>query len=555
MQELTLKWAFSRYPHIFFSIALASLGINMLMLTGSIYMLQIYGRVLPANSIETLIVLTILVAAMFIGLSMLDLARGKLLSRAAVRISLDLRERLARAMTQQALTSGSSVVMPVLKDFGSVVSFLGSPGIAALFDVPMSFVFFLAIYLLHPLLFDYAAISATVLFAFAVVNHLWSRGAQERAGEATSAMQGMLLSGLRNAEAMHALGMKERFLDRWKERHDPALWWEAGNRERIGTITSITKGLRLLMQSGMLGLGAWLVLRGELNAGHMIVGSILLGRALQPVEQSVMLWRGYQQYRSARGRLARILARQRSFEHQRPKTPPETRARGHLQVRNLYVAAPGMQKPWLQNIGFDLPPGKILLVTGDNGSGKSMLARALAGVWPPLSGEILLDGADIRSWPEDQFGKLIGYVPQNSQIMDGTLAENIARLGPVDEEAVQEAARQARAHESIKAFGGYDQNVGPAGSRLPGGLKQRLALARALHGEPRLLILDEPDASLDMKGRKNLADALADMKKRGQSVVLVTHDPLLQGVADMRLVLDKGKVRDLSVKKRPVRVG
>ena len=528
-----------------FVIGLLSVLVNSLMLTGSVFMLQIYSRVIPSHSFETLYFLVISVAISFFILGLLDWVRGKILSRAAMKFTLKLREDLYDAITWRALAGGADVAMQPMRDFKLMSDFLSGPALAALFDVPMMIIYLAVIYFLHPDLFYLGVLSALVLFAFAVINHLSSSGAQAKMQKSMLAAQDTLSAILRNMEAIKAMGMRQRMLEKWRATHDEGLWWEARARERIAGITSITKALRLFLQSAMLAMGAWLVLQGELNAGGMIVASILLGRALQPVEQSIMLWKGYQQYRLAKKRLLAFLASRFAQMGTRPVTSPETHSSGRLDVRELYVAPPGQREPWLQNVNFFVPAGRMLLIAGPNGAGKSLLARSLAGVWPAMKGEVLLDGADVSAWPEKAWGENLGYMPQDFQLLEGSIAENIARFDqPVDEEAVLLAARQACVHDAIKSEGGYDKQIGPDGKRLAAGVKQRVALARALYGQPKLIVLDEPGANLDLDGKKLLLKALAGMKERGQTVVVISHDRAMQKLADYLLVLAAGRVRN-----------
>jgi ABC-type protease/lipase transport system fused ATPase/permease subunit len=307
-------------------------------------------------------------------------------------------------------------------------------------------------------------------------------------------------------------------------------------------LAAVSRALRLLIQSGMLALGAWLVIRGEIGAGVMIAASIVLGRALQPIEMAITNWRAYQRYRLARKRLREAL--RETAGERRPETPPELKPKGALEVRALYAAPPGQRDPFLKNIGFGVPAGSILLVIGANGSGKTMLARLLAGVWRPLDGEILLDGADLRVWPRETLGRITGYVPQNVELLDGSIAENIARLDPEpDPEAVIRAAKAAGVHEEIKRMGGYDREVGPMGAFLSAGQRQRVALARALYGDPVLVILDEPRNGLDQAGVGELMRTLMRLKKDGRTVVLVEHDERFMKLADYVLLLHEGQVR------------
>ncbi len=406
----------------------------------------------------------------------------------------------------------------------------------------MMLVYLVVIYLFHPLLALYAVGAAVLLFALALANDLASRRPQQEAVDASEAAQKVLASGLRSLEAVLAMGMVSNLWRRWRERHDEALARQTVLRDRIFGLGSSSKALRLLVQSGILALGAWLVIRGDIGADVMIAASIVLGRALQPIETAITNWRAYQRYRLARRRLKKAL--RETGRERRAEMPPELEPRGALQVRGLYAAPPGRREPYLQNITFEVPAGSILLVMGANGSGKTMLARMLTGVWKPLDGEILLDGAELRTWPREALGRIIGYVPQNVELLDGTIAENIARLDPnPDPEDVVRAARAAGVHEEIKRIGGYERQVGPMGAFLSAGQRQRVALARALYGDPVLVILDEPRNGLDQTGVGELVQALIRLKKRRCTVVLVEHDERFLKLADYVLVLQDGQIR------------
>ncbi len=531
-----------KWPH-FLAVALFSLGINVLMLTGPIFMLQVYHRVLPANSTPTLLVLFALVVVLYLTLAALDVIRGRVLSRVSNMLATELRRPVFDAVLARTLkTAGAPRSELPLREFEVITGFLSGVAITAFYDAPMMLVYIVVIYLFHPLLAGYAVVAALVLFALALANDLASRRPQREAVQATEEAQNVLSTGMRSLEAIIAMGMVSNLWRRWRQRHDEALARQTVLRDRILGLGSVSRALRLLIQSGILALGAWLVILGEIGAGVMIAASIVLGRALQPIEMAITNWRAYQRYRLARRRVKEAL---RDVESDRtPKTPPEPQPKGALEVRRLFAAPPGQREPFLKNISFQIPAGSILLVLGANGSGKTMLARLLAGVWKPLDGEILLDGAELDAWPRELLGRITGYVPQNVELMDGTIAENIARLDPEpDPEDVVRAARAAGVHEEIKHMGGYDREVGPMGAFLSAGQRQRVALARALYGDPVLVILDEPRNGLDQTGVGELVQALIRLKKRRCTVVLVEHDERFLKLADYVLVLQDGQIR------------
>jgi len=544
-----LRNPFLAFPGILATVALASVAINLLMLTGPFFMLQVYDRVLPSNSPETLVALLVLVVILYTGLGVLELGRSRVLSRMSTRFALQLRETLLQAVMQVSLRKRQADQSAV-GDFNRIAAFMGGPALSALFDGPLMIIYLVVLYFIHHYLFLLALVAALLLFAIAVLNHLLSRKPQQHAAQASSRMSTFFSSILRNMEVVRALGMTKPLQQRLHALHDRSLWWDAKTRDVVALLGSTSKALRLFLQSAMLALGAWLVLQQEISAGAMIMGTILLGRALQPVEQSIVHWRGFQQYRTALDNLRRFFQSYDEVKH--PVTVPDTKPTGHLEVRELHVAAPGMKRPWLMNINFSLRPGQVLWVRGSNGSGKTMLARALAGVWAPAAGEIRLDGADIRIWPPEKLARLMGYLPQEPQLLAGSIAENICRFDPqAREEDIIEAARRAFVLDAIKAAGGFDRDVGPDGQYLSGGMRQRVALARAFYGNPLFYILDEPFANLDEQGQKALLQALKGLKHEEKTVVLIDHAPLAGKVADLRLTLENGRCKIMEAKQLP----
>ena len=533
---------FRRHAGVFVAVAIFSLCINLLMLTGPLFMLQIYSRVLPSNNVSTLIALFILVVLLFVVLGVLDMVRGGILARVGARLATDFRERLYDAVMRSALRSGSaSGSMQPLQELDVVGGFLSGPGITAFYDAPLVPLYLFIIFLFHPALFWFSLLAAAMLFTLAVINHMASREPLEARGRAAEEARRLLSTGVQNVEALHAMGMLPRLRAQWRRRHDQMLRHQVCAQGRIGSISAAGRALRLLIQSAILALGAWLVIRGEITAGVMIASSIILGRALQPVEQAITNWRSFQRYRQARERVDEALRSvpARNGTH----TAPETDPRGDLEARELYVAPPMSRKPFLRNITFRIPAGSLLVLTGHNGSGKTMLARALVGVWQPLGGQILLDGADLSIWPPERLGRLIGYLPQAVELVEGTVAENIARLDPdATEERIIRAAKRACAHEAIKRMGGYDVQVGPGGAFLSAGQRQRVALARALYGDPVLVVLDEPVANLDGEGRLDFHKALEGMRRRRQTVVVIDHGDGILRMADYVLVLRQGQI-------------
>ncbi len=554
IQEV-LKRPFLQFPGILAFVGLASVGLNLLMLTGPLFMLQVYDRVLPSHSRDTLYALLVLVIFLYAALGVLDMGRARILSRMSTRMSLKLRDTIQDAVLRAALVRGEPVMEPV-RDFSTMTAFMGGPALAILFDVPMMVIYLSVIYLLHPNMFLLAFAGALLLFGLAVLNHVLSADLQQKAANASANASRVLFSIMRAAETVIALGMRRPVFARLEQIQDKALWWETRARERISGMSALTRSFRLFLQSAMLALGAWNVLNDEMTGGMMIMGTILLGRTLQPVEQAITQWRAYQRYRIARDRLASFIERQDGLRTPAQETRPEDRSRGHLVVEDLGVAPPGNRRPILRGVRFRLEPGQILWIVGANGSGKTLLARSLCGTLPVLSGRVLLDGADIAAWPEQERARLIGYLPQEVHLLEGSIAENIARFDPdAREEDVIAAARQAGVHEAIKRNGGYDRPVGPDGRWLSGGMRQRVALARTFYGDPVLAVLDEPFTALDAPGRKALAQALLALKEEGKALIVIDHMPALERIADLRLMLENGTARLQTATRNPASTG
>ncbi len=548
------------------AVAFMGIFVNVLMLTGAIFMLQIYDRVLPANSVEALVTLFVLVVVFYSAYGFLDMARNRVLGRIALRMHDRLRGQLfGLVMDRALLTGGSSTAAEPIRELNIFTSFLGGPGITAFFDAPMMLIYIGIIYLLHPWLAYLAIGAAIVLFALALINDRITRHAQEEAIRSANRASALLQGIIRFIEPARAMAMIGGLQHRWMKLDNASLSRQDVSSGRMAGMASLSRTVRMLMQSAMLALGAWLVIRGEIPAGVMVVASIILGRALQPVEMSITHWRQYQRYRVARQRLDQMLRHRPSLVSE-GRYAPEKDPQGDLKLVEVHAVPPNAKKAVLQNIGFHLPSGHLLLVVGPNGSGKSVLARICAGIWRPTHGKVLLDEADLAIWPPDELGRLIGYLPQNVQLLEGTIAENIARFdSEPDEMALHEAVRAAHVADAVKAMGGFDRQVGTDGNTLSLGERKRVALARALYGHPVLIVLDEPFAGLDSEGRNRFLEAIADMKKRGQTVVLIEHIPVLseQGrapmpweqiildLADSMLVLRNGRVADFRTRKTP----
>jgi ATP-binding cassette subfamily C exporter for protease/lipase/ATP-binding cassette subfamily C protein EexD len=521
-------------------VAAFSFVINLLFLIPAIFTLQVFDRVIPSNSQETLVVLLAGTAGALFILLLLDYVRNRLQNVLGNIIDERLSPPVVHAIVANSARSSQHAGSEGIRDVAALRNVFASNGLIAVFDAPWVVVYVLVIWAFHPALGMCAALSALLMLLLAWLNDRVSRKALESLQKEGRRASQYVESSLRNAEVLQALGMTEKLLGRWRrlQDHVGALQTQAG---RSGVaFSALTRFLRQAIQILMLALGAYLVLTQQASAGIMIATTILLGRAVQPVEQLVASWRMLTDARTAYRRLVEL---SKDFDRgDRRVTMP--RPDGRLVAEGIALRAPGSDKLILSGIGFVLAPGEALAVIGPSAAGKSTLARVLTGIWAPSAGTARLDGADLAYWPREDLGPWIGYVPQDVELFDGSVADNIARLGEVDSEAVVAAARRANAHELILTLPqGYDTPVGEQGSRLSPGQRQRIALARALYGTPRLVVLDEPNSNLDGAGEIALAQALSGLRSEGVTSVIVTHRPALIAHVDKILVLEAGRMQ------------
>ncbi len=519
-----------------------SVFVNLLMLTGPLYMLQVYDRVLGSRSEATLVALSVLVGFLFLAMGILDHARGRVMARIGARIQDRLDRRVfSAALRRLTLQPGDPVALAAQRDLESVQRLWASPVLLAIFDIPWTPVFVAAIFIFHPMLGWLAVAGGIFLVIVTVMNQRMTLAPLQKTNAATMRAEMMSDAIKQESELVQALGMTEAAFDRWQKARSVALAQGISAADLAGSFSAVSKTFRMFLQSAMLGLGAYYVLQGELSAGAMIAGSILMGRALAPIEQAVGQWAVVTRAQEGRARLAELLTRM-------PVEPPRTalpRPRAILDVQNLTVVPPGDTQAVLRMISFRLEPGQALGVIGPSGAGKSTLARALIGVWKPAGGKVRLDGATLDQYDPDVLGSYIGYLPQRITLFEGTIAENIARLkSDPDPAKVVAAAKKAAAHEMIvKLPEGYDTRVAALGGRLSGGQIQRVGLARALYDDPVLLVLDEPNSNLDNDGSMALNLAIRSMKDEGRSVLIMAHRPAAIQECDMLLVLEDGTRR------------
>jgi len=525
------------FRRAFLQVGGFSFVINMLMLVPAIYMLQLYDRVLLSRNSATLLMLTLVVLVLYVLLSMLELVRSRVLVRVGTQLDVMLSNRIFTAAFERNLQRQGGNPAQALSDLTTVRQFLSGAGIFAFFDTPWTPIFIIVAGLLHPLIGLFCLIGALILLALAWLNEMVTRKPLAEAMTHAMAAGQYANNNLRNAEVIEAMGMLGNIRQRWHERQQKFLALQALASDRSGVVMAVSKFMRITLQSLVLGLGAWLVLDNLVTAGAMIAGSILMGRALAPVDQVISTWKQWIAARAAYHRLNEML-KAYPLQPDRLSLPAP---KGDLLVENVTAAPPGTQRVVLKNLAFRINHGDVVGVMGASAAGKSSLARLLVGVWRPQVGHVRLDGADVSSWDKAELGPNIGYLPQDVELFDGSIAENIARFGELDSDKIMAAAQMAGVHEMILHLPqGYDTPIGVDGSGLSGGQKQRIGLARAVYGNPALVVLDEPNSNLDELGDAALVQAIKALKARGRTVVVVGHRPSTFDVMDKILVLREG---------------
>jgi PrtD family type I secretion system ABC transporter len=534
-----LRAAMAKCRSHFIAVGLFSFFVNLLMLTGPLFMLQVYDRVLSSRSEATLVALLLLITFLYVMYGLLEYARGRVLARAGGRFQslLDLRVfdavlRRSVAPAERARPNTAS------RDLDAIKALLSGPAPFALFDVPWTPIFLATIFIFHPLLGVVALAGGALLIVLALVNQVRSRRPNGEASIIGAEAENFGEALRQNAEVVQGLGMREIGLARWRGMRERAMGNQLLASDRSASFSASSKAMRFYLQSFLLAAGAWLVLQQEISPGMMIAASILMGRALAPIEQAVGQWALFQRAMRGWKSLAEVLERT-PVEAAKTQLPAP---RGFVNVANVAVLAPGELVPVLRGINFSIDPGQALGVIGPSGAGKTTLAKALTGVWSPAAGKVRLDGGALDQWPKEVLGRNIGYLPQEIGLLPGTVAANISRLDPdPDPNEIVLAAQRAGAHELLLSLpDGYDTQIGAAGQRLSGGQRQRVALARALYGDPAVLILDEPNANLDAQGEQALVDAIRDAKSRGRTVIIMAHRPSAIAACDYLLMIDKG---------------
>ncbi|MCC8941319.1 type I secretion system permease/ATPase [Bradyrhizobium sp. Arg68] len=513
-----------------------SLAINLLYLAGPLYMLQVYDRVISSASEITLLMLTIALLLAFMALAGLDAVRARVLTRASIRLDRKIAARVMTAIIDRSAAAGGARSQ-ALRDFDTFRQFVTGTGIHAIFDLPWAPIYIAVIFVLHPALGAFALGGSIILVLMALLSEWLVRLPLTESNEAAARSYSFTEMSLRNTEVVRAMGMTRGLLRRWRRDRDRMLERQVAASDRAATVQSLIRFLRLAMQSLILGLGAYLVIERLTTVGSMFAASILLGRALQPVEQIVGSWRSLVSARTAFLRIQELLTadpvRETGLTLPRPK--------GRLSVEALTFVPYGSSKPILRGVTFAIEAGEVLGVIGPSGAGKSTLARHLVGVLTPSAGAVRLDGADVSTWVRKAVGDHVGYLPQDIELFADTVAANVSRFEEGSDNEVIHAAQLAGVHEMIvRLQSGYDTQVGEGGAILSGGFRQRIGLARAVYGNPSFVVLDEPSSNLDAEGDNALADCIVQLKKRGTTVVIISHRPATISVVDKILVLREG---------------
>jgi PrtD family type I secretion system ABC transporter len=523
----------------FVALFFFSMAINLLVLASPIYMMQLYDRVLSSRSMDTLTLLTLIVMFAFAVMAALEWVRGRLMVRISSWLDRRLGGEVLTSSIVTALRGTGDHSAQTLRDLATFRTFLTGPSLFPLLDAPWAPLFLAVIFLLNPLLGFLATAGAGLLFGLGLLNEWATRKPLQDAGRSAMSAQYQADASVRNADVIEAMGMMPNLIRRWQRRNAEAVRLQAIAGDRVALITSITKFVRVGIQSVILGAGAFLVIQHEGTGGIMIGASIILGRALAPVEQMIAGWRSLIGAQAAFRRVKAALAASppRNFRTQLPAPM------GRISMEGVVFAPPGAKEPVIKGVSFELEAGEALALIGPSAAGKTTLVRLMVGNWVPQRGAVRLDGAELQTWDADALGPYVGYLPQDVELFSGTVRDNIARMGEGSDALVIEAAQRAQAHEMILELpNGYDTEIGDGGAFLSGGQRQRLGLARALYGNPKIIILDEPNASLDSAAENRLMQTLFQLKEQKTTIILITHRLNLVSVADKVLLMKGGLV-------------
>lgn len=527
---------------------LFSAAINLLMLVPIIYMLQVYDRVISSGSYSTLTMLTLLMIVMLAAMGVFEWARSAIMIATSNRLELKLRHRVSDATFRRALlTGGMNTNAQPLQDLSQLRQYMTSQAPMAFFDTPWVPIYLLIMFLFHPMFGIAATLAAIVMLGLTYLNEWLTNDMLQEANGLNGAVNNQISSNLRNAEVIAAMGMGSNIEARYQGAKHEVASIQTKASKLANIVRSVSKSFRMIIQSCVLGLGAYLALQQQITPGMMIGGALLLGRALAPIDQLVNSWRGFSEARAQYQRLGDVLEKIPALPDVMPLPDPE----GKLTAEQLLVFPPSSEVPAVKNVSFELEPGEALGMVGPSASGKSTLARALLGIWPIRNGKVRLDGADIAQWDREALGPHIGYLPQDIELFDGSIADNICRFGELDSENVVAAAKLAGVHELVLQLPeGYDTKIGSMGGALSGGQRQRVALARAVYDNPKLVILDEPNSNLDDQGEKALINTVAQLKQAGSTVIVISHRVAILHVMDKMLILNEGQTVEFGPKEK-----
>lgn len=528
--------------HSFIGVGVFSGVTNLLMLVPAFFMLNVYDKAVGHNSTSTLWVLSIITGLMFIALAVLETVRSRILVAISTRWDRALGDSLYERTFTNAVNVGSSrASTQPLQDLNGLRQFITSNGIFAFFDAPWLPIYLLILFMFHPLLGWMGVIAALVFLSIAIANQYFTEPALAEANSRALKNNAATQRNLRNAEVAASMGMMPELRRRWRERQEELLQYQEMASNTAGMFTAITKTLRLAVQSSAIAAGAWLVLIQEISPGMIIAGSILMSRALQPVDVAVGAWSGFVSAREQYQRLSEIIEKI-PLAQDKMRLPP---VKGVLSARDAVIVPPGASQPAVKQVNFNIPSGSVTVISGASGAGKSTLIRGLLGLWPTAAGEIRIDGVEAASYDRAELGSQLGYLPQDIELLEGTVSSNITRFTEIDPDAVVQAARDAGVHKFILSLqNGYETEIGVPGGMLSPGQRQRIALARAIYRRPRLVVLDEPNSNLDEKGELALNQAINTLKESGSTVLIVSHRPTVLPFADYLILMADGTILD-----------